>query len=57
MNDFNPVYVVGDSASSASPIRKPGIVILVGDGDRAWMEARVPERQLRPLGRVRNIAP
>ena len=59
MNDFNPVYAVTDPASptSGSHIRKPGIVILVGHGDRAWMEARVPEGRPRPLGRIQTIVP
>lgn len=56
---FSPIYVVTDPESSASEsrIRQPSIVILVGHGDRAWMEARVPEGRLRPLGRIQAIVP
>ena len=56
---LNPIYVVTDPDSPASepPIRKPGVAILVGHGDRAWMEARVPDGRPQPLGRLQAIVP
>jgi hypothetical protein len=59
MNDFNPVYFVTDpdSPTSGSPIRTPDIAILVGHGNRAWMEARVAGGRLRPLGRLQTVVP
>ena len=59
MSDFNPVYAVTDPDAPApgSPIRTPDIVILVGHGNRAWMEARVPGGRPRPLGRIEAVIP
>ena len=59
MHDFNPVYFVTDPDSGAtrSPIRTPSLAILVAHGNRAWMEARVPDGRLRPLGRIQTVVP
>jgi len=59
MNEFNPVYFVTDpdSGATGSPIRTPSLAILVAHGNRAWMEARVPDGRLRPLGRIQTVVP
>ncbi len=59
MNDFNPVYFVTDpdSSTSESPIRRPSLAILVGHGDRAWMEARRPENGPRFPGTIKILVP
>jgi hypothetical protein len=59
MTDFDPVYIVTepDFPAVGSPVRPARIVIFVGHGDRAWMEARVPDGAVRSLGNIRVVIP
>lgn len=59
MHDSNPVYLVADPDSPAdgSPIRPASMAILVRHSDRAWLEARVPNGPVRPLGNIRVVIP
>lgn len=38
-------------------INRLDLMILVGDGNRQWLEARIFNPQIRPLGKVKTIIP
>jgi len=59
MAGFSKIYVMGGEggfmgADGVNPIEA---MILVGDADRQWLEARYFNNELKPLGKLKSIVP
>lgn len=59
MSTYHPVYYVREPAPTGdgSPIRRPSVAILVGHGNRPWMEVRGSNGPPRPIGGITRIVP
>lgn len=59
MNTYYPVYYVRETEANreGSPIERPDVAILVGQGNRPWLEARGLNGTPRPIGRITRIVP
>lgn len=56
---YYPVYYVRETLPSRddSPIGRPSVAILVGQGNRPWLEARGLNGRPTPIGRIRSVVP
>ena len=59
MAGYSIIYVIGgqggfEGADGVNPIQ---LMILVGDGNRRWLEPRYFDDSLKPIGKLRTLVP
>jgi hypothetical protein len=59
MAGYSKIYCIGPEGGfmGSDGINRLDLLILVGDGDRRWFEARIFNPEIRPLGEVEIIIP
>ena len=59
MAGYSKIYCIGPEGGfmGFDGINRLDLLILVGDGDRRWFEARIFNPEIRPLGEVEIIIP
>ena len=59
MAGYSKIYCIGPEGGfmGCDGISRLDLMILVGDGNRQWLEARIFNPEIRPLGEMKSIIP
>jgi hypothetical protein len=59
MAGYSKIYCIGPEGGfmGCDGISRLDLIILVGDGNRQWLEARIFNPEIRPLGEMKSIIP
>ena len=59
MSGYSKIYCIGEEGGfmGSDGINQIYLQILVGDGDRQWLEPHYFDRRLRPIGQITIIVP